>query len=152
MNIQSQNKIPTLKTMLFQIQYNSIITTYFVIKMQDLFFSFFFVSISFFQNNFSKLFFLFFSLLNSYFLFLVLFITISFSLLIFRIYIIISFFIEHAYFMHPTFGYCKNHLKSLAFYGSNVGKFQISWSKHVYFVIPMQIFHIEFYVSKGLLL
>ncbi len=136
--------------MSFQIQYTSIIITYFVTKMQT-FFSFAFCYkkqyIFFYVFFFLLVFSIFFFLLLYYFLQLFITINFSFSLLFF---IFIIFFIEHAYFMPNIWIYCINHPKK----PTNILCFKCGYCKNhsnkinVYFVTLMQVFHIELYIFE----
>ncbi len=102
-----------MKTMLLQIQYTSIIITYFVSKMQAIFLGKYIFLCLFLIK---KIFYFFSFLIIFIFLvlnyFLLLLITISLFLLIFIFFIIIIFSLN-MHVLCPTFGYCTNHPKNL---------------------------------------
>ncbi len=141
-----------MKKMSFQIQYISIIITYFVTKMQAFFFLFYYKKLVFYvlfliSFYFFSLHFLFLFLVLNYFLLLL--ITISLFLLFFN-FLSSSFFSLNMHILCLTFGYCTNHPKNQpTFYASNVS---IANETNVYFVTLAQVFHIELYVFEVLLM
>jgi hypothetical protein len=141
--------------MSFQIQYISIIITYFVTKMQAFFsflnyFSIFFCFLLFFQKKI---------LLNYFFFFLVLdyflpvFITISLFPIFFYFLIVIIVFIEHAYFMRNIWVLHKPSKRTNQHFMLQMWVLQNHSNKtNAYFVTFMQVFHIEFYVFEIILM
>jgi hypothetical protein len=125
LKIQSQNTTPTYENNVIS---NTIhLNNYYIFCDQNASFFFpfgFFLVLNYFSMSFSlrhySFLFLFLFLVLDYFL--LLFITISLFLLIFYLFIVIIFFIEHAYFM-PDFWVLHKPFKTNqpTFYASNVG-------------------------------
>jgi len=137
-----------MKTMSFQIQYTSIIITYFVTKMQAFFFSsfklFFYLFLFFFPFEYLLSFFfkkkIYYLSQVVYFFQILFFIVIIFSL--------------SMHILCPTFGYCTNHpKKSNQHFMLQMWVLQNHYDKtNVYFVTLMQVFHIKLYVFEVLLM
>jgi hypothetical protein len=138
-----------MKTMSFQIQYTSIIITYFVTKMEAFFFSSF--------KLFFYLFLFSFFLLNTFFPFFFFFKFYYLSQVVYFFQILFFIVIIFSLSMHilcPTFGYCTNHpKKSNQHFMLQMWVLQNHYDKtNVYFVTLMQVFHIKLYVFEVLLM
>jgi len=154
LKIQSQNAIPTYENNVISntIHFNN----YYIFCDQNA--SIFFL-LDFFL--FQIIFYVFFSNFLKKFPFLIsfsfscskLFITINLFILIFYFFIIIIFFFEHVYFMPNIWVLHKPSKKTNRHFMLQMWVLQNHSNKiNVYFVTLMQIFHIELYVFKVLLM